>query len=180
MNKNDQELWDLLGRFSLSEDQQHLTFEEIRRGDDFIERHDQVPIDAEVISRATARVRKELDNRRQRQVGLGQPRRIVAIAASLVMALSLAIYCLQDKTQIMQRPDEPSLTAQLDVSDIWMLWLASEDEVDQEIGDTPFTEVLHYFNEANWDVESILDSEIDREPDIPDISGMVWIGHRPC
>ena len=164
MRDNDKELLDLLAKFSEGEDELRTTIEEIRRGDELLRRHDQIEVKASTLEKANARVRAALSGSVRRSSRVGRLQRAVAVAAGLIIALGGMAYWLQLGTQVTQENEigEP---------EVWMvLATGSGNEFDLETNDMVYTEILHYWAEDDLDVDEILKTDRDGEPESIGIS----------
>ncbi len=181
MSPNDKELLDLLAKLSLSEDQMRATIGDIRRGDDLINRHDQVEVDPAILAQVEARVREELIQTGGKQVGYSWPLRAAAIAASLIIALGLTIYWLQPQGMNTQGTEEMSLVSFEADDYLSVAW--QEDVVDREVDDMVFSEVLDYCSANDWDMDDLFGPGSDEDVDsnnLIEISHGDWIGHLVC
>ena len=168
----DKELYDLLMKHNMSENQAQAAVDDIRRGDDLMCRHDRLQVDPTILARTKARVRQEPDRSQRRRTGYDWGQRTAVQAAALIIAMGLIIYLMPQKT-FGPHPNE-------DTSAYWYQVLVQENEFDQEINDMFLSEVLKCWSEVEWKVDDILGPDTDSEPNPIDVSRIVWIGHQLC
>ena len=168
----DKELYDLLMKHNMSENQTLAAVDDIRRGDDLMRRHNRLPVDPTILARTKARVRQEPDRSQRRRTGYGWGQRAAVQAAALIIAMGLIIYLMPQKTAE-RHPNE-------DTSAYWYQVLVQENEVDQEINEMVFSEVLKCWSEVEWEVDDILEPDIDSEPNPIDVSTFSRAGPRFC
>jgi len=163
MRDNDKELLDLAAKFSDDENELRTTIEEIRRGDELLRRHDQIEVKASMLAKAEARVRATLAGNARRSLRVGRLQRAVAAAAGLIIALAGMTYWLQS---------EPAMALEPEIGELISMVLAmgNGDEFDLETNDMAYAEIVHYWAEDNLDVDEILKTDRDGEPESIGIS----------
>ena len=164
MRDNDKELLDLAAKFSGDENELRTMIEEIRRGDELLRREDQIEVKAVTLAKANARVRAALAGSARRSIRVGRLQRAVAVAAGLIIALGGMAYWLQNDTDVAPEGElgEPDI--------LMVLATGIRDEIDLETNDMFYTEIVHYWAEDNLDVDEILKTDRDGEPESVGIS----------